>query len=310
MKDFFITLYSNEKFPLYLGIIIIVLIIAFIVIYFLGKKDKKKIEETQKLQVINEQNNNAFKVEETATPVEVNINQTNPNLSIQPQQVIENQVVTQPVIEQQIVRPTQVIEPPIVQQTEIQQPVIESPVIDNAVVNDQVIMQPVVNEPVQEIPTQIVDIPVSNPVETPVIQETVNKPLEPVMDENSYSAVTFERDEPVQPVLKNEPESNFYFNTQAADNREQPQTSLFNPDPVIEPVLQTDNDPLKHLSDLTNSIEQELNSLESKKININNQLPEPESNTKVVNNIFSSVYVPPKENINEEDEIELPKLKY
>lgn len=49
MKEFIVNLYANKYFPLYLGIIIIVLLIAFFIVFFLGKKDQKKIEETQKL---------------------------------------------------------------------------------------------------------------------------------------------------------------------------------------------------------------------------------------------------------------------
>ena len=49
MKEFIVNLYANKYFPIYLGIIIIVLLIAFFIVFFLGKKDQKKIEETQKL---------------------------------------------------------------------------------------------------------------------------------------------------------------------------------------------------------------------------------------------------------------------
>ena len=49
MKEFIVNLYANKYFPIYLGIIIIVLLIAFFIVFFLGKKDQKKIEETQRL---------------------------------------------------------------------------------------------------------------------------------------------------------------------------------------------------------------------------------------------------------------------
>lgn len=51
MKEFIVSLYSNEKFPMYLGIFIIILVIAFVIVFFLGKKDQKLIE-TQKLRKI------------------------------------------------------------------------------------------------------------------------------------------------------------------------------------------------------------------------------------------------------------------
>ena len=52
MKEFIVKLYENNNFPIYLGSIIGVLLIAFFVVFFLGKKDKKKIEMTQKLEQI------------------------------------------------------------------------------------------------------------------------------------------------------------------------------------------------------------------------------------------------------------------
>lgn len=58
MSNFLNTLFSNENFPIYLGIIIVILVIAFCVVLFLGKKDQKKIEQTQKLQKISD---DAFK---------------------------------------------------------------------------------------------------------------------------------------------------------------------------------------------------------------------------------------------------------
>ncbi len=49
MKDFIISLYSNENFPIFLGLFIILLVIAFIVVYFWGRKDQKLVE-TRKLE--------------------------------------------------------------------------------------------------------------------------------------------------------------------------------------------------------------------------------------------------------------------
>lgn len=49
MKEFLVSLYSNENFPMYLGIFIIILVIAFVVVFFLGKKDQK-LMETGKLK--------------------------------------------------------------------------------------------------------------------------------------------------------------------------------------------------------------------------------------------------------------------
>ncbi len=52
MKNFLHNLYANEKFPIYLGATIVFLLIAFFVVLFVGKKDKKKLEDTKKLEKI------------------------------------------------------------------------------------------------------------------------------------------------------------------------------------------------------------------------------------------------------------------
>lgn len=49
MKDFLTTLYSNENFPIFLGLFIILLVIAFVLVYYWGRKDQKLIE-TRKLE--------------------------------------------------------------------------------------------------------------------------------------------------------------------------------------------------------------------------------------------------------------------
>ena len=49
MKDFIVSLYSNENFPIFLGLFIILLVIAFVVVYYWGRKDQKLVE-TRKLE--------------------------------------------------------------------------------------------------------------------------------------------------------------------------------------------------------------------------------------------------------------------
>ena len=44
-------LFENDNFPIYLGIIIAILLAAFCIVFFLGKKDQKKQEQTRKLQL-------------------------------------------------------------------------------------------------------------------------------------------------------------------------------------------------------------------------------------------------------------------
>ena len=58
MKDFIVSLYSNENFPIFLGLFIILLVIAFVVVYYWGRKDQKLVE-TRKLEKLKVQD--AFK---------------------------------------------------------------------------------------------------------------------------------------------------------------------------------------------------------------------------------------------------------
>ena len=71
MEDFLNKLYNYEYFGTYLMIAIAVLVLLFIIVLFFGKKDQKKreIEETKKLQQIN--NQDAFKEENNVASVEV-----------------------------------------------------------------------------------------------------------------------------------------------------------------------------------------------------------------------------------------------
>ena len=48
MSNFFTVLYSNPKFPIYLGAVMVVLVISFFIVFFLGNKDKKNTKEPQK----------------------------------------------------------------------------------------------------------------------------------------------------------------------------------------------------------------------------------------------------------------------
>ncbi len=70
MEDLFNKLINNENFGLWLMIVIIGLVLIFLVILLLGKKDKKEreIEETKKILQINDEN--AFKEENTNVALE------------------------------------------------------------------------------------------------------------------------------------------------------------------------------------------------------------------------------------------------
>ena len=68
MEELLSSLFSNPKFPLYLGLIIAVLLASFCVVFFFGKKDQKKLEQTQKLEKIDA---NAFS--EVSAPVDITV---------------------------------------------------------------------------------------------------------------------------------------------------------------------------------------------------------------------------------------------
>ncbi len=68
MMDFLHNLYADPNFPLYLGIVIVVLLIAFFALFFLGKKESAKLDETKKLDTID---NNTFS--ETTEPISLEV---------------------------------------------------------------------------------------------------------------------------------------------------------------------------------------------------------------------------------------------
>ena len=159
MKEFIISLYSNENFPIYLGAIIIVLLIAFFVVFFLGKKDKKKIEMTQKLEKINAE---AFK--EVSAPVDVNVAvpvvEENQNVNLEVEPKVEENLTIQEAINQD---------------SNVQIPKQEEFVINNDVVNE-IPEVPTIELP--EIPSQSIEIN-----EQPIINFTEEKPaLEPIVE--------------------------------------------------------------------------------------------------------------------------------
>ena len=162
MKDFIINLYANKYFPIYLGVVIIVLLIAFFIVFFLGKKDQKKIEETQKLnleKLKDIQNNTVVTNNEVKTSVPVQNTPAQPVISapevkpvtvnepIQTPVVPVNEVKTAPVVEPVKVTPVMevkkdiVVEPPVKEVPLVIPPVMEiKPTIENTkpVIDDDV----------------------------------------------------------------------------------------------------------------------------------------------------------------------------
>ncbi len=310
MKEFFINLYNNPSFPIYLGAVIGVLVIAFFVVFFLGKKDKENYEKTQRLEAINA---DAFK--ETTVPVQMN---TAPQIVTEEQklqdnnQIIQEQPIVSPTIGQPVVEQPQVFEQPVVApQPQVFEQAVPTPVIEQPVVAPQpqvyeqpapapVIEQPVVvQQPVIEQP-QVYEQPVVQPEPAPVIEQPV---VAPVIEQPQV-----QQDQVVYPTL------NSYETIDA----------------------QVDNK-INDLQNISNSISNELNSLEAEQEKYRSMAseqpvvqpqPAPVIEQPVVapvieqpqvqqpsfnnSNVFSSVYAPQRVEVqvsDDEDEVELPRLK-
>ena len=101
MEEFLNKLYNYEYFGTYLMISIAVLVLIFIIILIFGKKDQKhrEIEETKKLQQINEETLNGFKETGAGIPlnVEPSLNPVNEQLSPMPN--LENDTIIVPTLD-------------------------------------------------------------------------------------------------------------------------------------------------------------------------------------------------------------------
>lgn len=176
MKDFIINLYANKYFPIYLGVVIIVLLIAFFIVFFLGKKDQKKIEETQKLnleKLKDIQNNTVTTNNEVKTSV-----QSAPVVQTSAQPKAPVQPAVAPVISAPEVKPVTVNEP------------IQTPVAPVNEVKTAPVVEPVKVTPVMEVKKDIVVAPPVKevpPVIPPVME--IKPPIEntkPVIDDDVY----------------------------------------------------------------------------------------------------------------------------
>ena len=176
MKDFIINLYANKYFPIYLGVVIIVLLIAFFIVFFLGKKDQKKIEETQKLnleKLKDIQNNTVATNNEVKTSVQsAPVVQT----SFEPKAPVQPAVA--PVVSAPEVKPVTVNEP------------IQTPVAPVNEVKTAPVVEPVKVTPVMEVKKDIVVAPPVKevpPVIPPVmeIKPTIEN-TKPVIDDDVY----------------------------------------------------------------------------------------------------------------------------
>lgn len=300
MKDFIISLYANENFPIYLGAIIIVLLIAFFVVFFLGRKDKKKIEMTQRLEKINA---DAFK--DISTPVDVNI--AVPETPNTLEQSTNTQVEANPIVEQPVPEVTEIeiSESEIVPEnmetsnTNVMPPVEETPVENNIPDLDTYKSPQSFDKVVEEKPT-----PKFNP-------ELVVEPYIPATDLSNFnelaSSIEVElnalekQQEVAKPIINNEPVTTMPI----IEMPVVPEVS-----PVIETPVTPVIEPVRNTEVVEPPVQPVLEPIQPESLNIT---PSTEVKpTKVMTDVFSSVYAPKKENppiLEDTMAIELPRLK-
>lgn len=316
MKDFIIELYSNENFPIYLGCIIAVLLVAFFVVLFLGRKDMKKhiaqLENSDTNNMNNNVDNNAFK--EVSEPVKVESPIVNESLPVDNPEI--NKVENETILDQVNL----INNPPLppLEQTENNQNSIEPPFI----------------APVsQEEPKDLVDSndiaqnfsTLANSIDEELKElERQQKEAEPFLANSEPSvSLTSETPEvevaPLESVPVKEESISELFKTPINPNDVEDIPEMndnvveLSKEPVIEnPVI---NEPVVEKSVINEEVPKPtlFTPVEPKEVK------QPDDNsaktgqaTKIVNDVFSSVYVPKKEENNLFDEtmsIELPKLK-
>lgn len=358
MKEFIVNLYANKYFPIYLGIIIIVLLIAFFIVFFLGKKDQKKIEETQKLNKEDLQKGNVKNISSesnNSVVVQSNIVNDSKNNSVEVKNdsiAITNNTTTENINAEKT---------PIVNSaTQITNNASNKPV--NEIDNTPKVSTPVqssINNTLQnqtpssnEVKTTNITPNVSSSVQSNTVNVTENKTPETkpniIVNNNPKDIVmpTIEDNKPIinaNSELKNETvktnnitssnvvqnltddDDSYKASSSKLDNSSQNALNRF------QNIASSIDKELTELENKQKTYNQKNNNIENNNLNISNEpiKEEPklveekkESNTTVVNNIYSSVYVPnnnqnikekePKNNEEDIDEtmsIELPKLK-
>lgn len=348
MKDFILGLYANENFPIYLGTIILVLLLAFFVVFFLGKKDKEKIEKTQRLETIKD---DAFKnvsapvsVEvptvETPSALESNINNETQTVNLDSMNVSEE---VMPVVDMETVSEQNVTN----EVAETIEPVIPEPTIPEINI-PSVEINSMTSEPVIEIPdTKANEASDPDVYKSPQSVEglTLEKPVpkfdpEPVIEpyipepdlsnfnelassiESELTALEKQQEiakpiinsvEPVMDIPKVEPVVDA-VNSSTIPVIEMPVAPLENEAIINNQTTSVINQPIE-VNMPSEPVQPVLQPIETEEIKIQ---PETEKTvtsnpTKVMTDVFSSVYAPKKETpapiFEDTMAIELPRLK-
>ena len=253
MGEFLNKLYNYEYFGIYLIVTIIILVLFFIIILFFGKKDQKKreIEATKKLQQINE---DAFKNESIATPVEIS------------SEKLENDTIIVPSIEniQEENNNTSLdeIPEPVLPKNDIVNEtanVVDMPIVEPVINIDSSLNNENINNSIEESP-KILEEQRVEPIKTqmPILDRVEEKPI--VFNELNIEEPIVDKMPEVPPIIPEiKPIEKELVNTE--ENIDVP---AFNLNEVIKSVEETKEEPIEAPTF--------------------NKGPE----------IFSSVYVPPK----------------
>lgn len=275
MKDFIINLYANKYFPIYLGVVIIVLLIAFFIVFFLGKKDQKKIEETQKLNLekLKEAQGNSNVINNEVKPIAENVQN----------QSVENKVEVQPV--------TQVVNSNVNSVPEIK------PVINNTEENNDVKNN--ITEPVKPIPS--VETQVHTKIEAPANQvniqpvEPISKP-EPIQVVDTPTVNVQPTIQPVKPMVDddvyrvNKKEEETVNRLKELSTSLDKEMSTFNTKPSVNEV-------------------KPVNEEKPKVMNVYSSVYVPNNNVSTPEKVETPVINDVEEDLEDTMEIELPKLK-
>ena len=275
MKDFIINLYANKYFPIYLGVVIIVLLIAFFIVFFLGKKDQKKIEETQKLNLekLKEAQGNSNVINNEVKPIAENVQN----------QSVENKVEVQPV--------TQVVNSNVNSVPEIK------PVINNTEENNDVKNN--ITEPVKPIPS--VETQVHTKIEAPANQvniqpvEPISKP-EPIQVVDTPTVNVQPTIQPVKPLVDddvyrvNKKEEETVNRLKELSTSLDKEMSTFNTKPLVNEV-------------------KPVNEEKPKVMNVYSSVYVPNNNVSTPEKVETPVINDVEEDLEDTMEIELPKLK-
>ena len=275
MKDFIINLYANKYFPIYLGVVIIVLLIAFFIVFFLGKKDQKKIEETQKLNLekLKEAQGNSNVINNEVKPIAENVQN----------QSVENKVEVQPV--------TQVVNSSVNSIPEIK------PVINNTEENNDVKNN--ITEPVKPIPS--VETQVHTKIEAPANQvniqpvEPISKP-EPIQVVDTPTVNVQPTIQPVKPMVDddvyrvNKKEEETVNRLKELSTSLDKEMSTFNTKPLVNEV-------------------KPVNEEKPKVMNVYSSVYVPNNNVSTPEKVETPVINDVEEDLEDTMEIELPKLK-